>query len=286
MNTVSPRGPLHLASLCYGPPEGYPVLAIHGWQDNAASFALLAPLLSQGRRIVAVDLAGHGHSEHRPLGASYPLWDYAQDLLMLAAHLGWSKFAVLGHSMGASIGLLLAAAVPERITQLALIDGLLPRTTSASDMPRQLGQAWRKALRPPRTERCYASLAEMTQQRLRQGRFPLSFEAAQQLVARAAQPCAHGWCWRTDRRVRLPSPVRLASDDVDALLAAVTCPVRIVVADKGLLQAEEVPARLGHLPFSWHWVAGGHHVHLDTFDGAQQVADCFDSFLGKCSPYG
>ena len=55
---------IELAAHLYGPEEGLPVLALHGWLDNAASFARLAPKL-EGLRIVALDFAGHGHSEHR-----------------------------------------------------------------------------------------------------------------------------------------------------------------------------------------------------------------------------
>ena len=66
---------IELAAQAYGPPDGRPVIALHGWLDNAATFARLAPKLP-GLRIIAVDLAGHGHSEHRPSGAGYALWDY------------------------------------------------------------------------------------------------------------------------------------------------------------------------------------------------------------------
>jgi len=94
------------------------VIALHGWLDNAASFSHLAPLLP-GLRIVALDQAGHGHSSHRAPGSGYQLWDYALDVLLVADQLGWQKFALLGHSMGAIVSLLLAGAVPERISRLA-----------------------------------------------------------------------------------------------------------------------------------------------------------------------
>ena len=93
---------IELAAHLYGPEDGVPVLALHGWLDNAASFARLAPKLD-GLRIVALDFAGHGHSEHRPAGAGYALWDYAYDVLQVAEQFGWQRFSILGHSMGAML---------------------------------------------------------------------------------------------------------------------------------------------------------------------------------------
>ena len=56
---------IRIAAREWGDPEGEPVLAIHGWLDNAASFDTLAPLLAE-LHLVALDLPGHGRSQHRP----------------------------------------------------------------------------------------------------------------------------------------------------------------------------------------------------------------------------
>lgn len=64
---------IELAAHLFGPQDGLPV-ALHGWLDNANSFARLAPKL-KGLRILALDMAGHGHSDHRPPGAGYGLPD-------------------------------------------------------------------------------------------------------------------------------------------------------------------------------------------------------------------
>lgn len=65
---------IELAAHLFGPQDGLPVIALHGWLDNANSFARLAPKL-KGLRILALDMAGHGHSDHRPPGAGYGLPD-------------------------------------------------------------------------------------------------------------------------------------------------------------------------------------------------------------------
>jgi pimeloyl-ACP methyl ester carboxylesterase len=87
---------IELAAHIFGPEDGLPVIALHGWLDNANSFARLAPKL-KGLRIVALDMAGHGHSGHRPVGAGYALWDYAHDVLQVAEQLGWQRFGPHGH---------------------------------------------------------------------------------------------------------------------------------------------------------------------------------------------
>ena len=59
---------LRLAARAWGDPSLPPLLALHGWLDNAASFDRLAPLLCEHFHIVALDLPGHGRSGHRPAG--------------------------------------------------------------------------------------------------------------------------------------------------------------------------------------------------------------------------
>src|SRR5699024_2975754 len=104
------------------------------------TFELLAPKL-QGLRIVAMDMAGHGHSGHRAPGAGYQLWDYALDTLMATQELGWERFSLLGHSLGGIISVLIAGAIPERVERVALIDGLVPDTGEAAQSPKKLGEA-------------------------------------------------------------------------------------------------------------------------------------------------
>ena len=62
---------LKLAGLSWGDPSNRPLLALHGWLDNAASFSQLAPLLTDFY-VVAVDLTGHGQSACRSADARLP----------------------------------------------------------------------------------------------------------------------------------------------------------------------------------------------------------------------
>jgi pimeloyl-ACP methyl ester carboxylesterase len=72
---------------------------------------------------VTVDLRGRGHSEITPPG-SYGWDSYVRDLVEIADLYGAESFDVIGHSMGAFVGMMLAARYPRRCGRLALVDAL------------------------------------------------------------------------------------------------------------------------------------------------------------------
>ena len=270
---------IELAAHLYGPEDGVPVIALHGWLDNAASFARLAPLLP-GLRIVALDFAGHGHSDHRPPGGSYAIWDYAHDVLQVAEQFGWQRFSLLGHSMGAIVSVLLAGAMPERIERLALIDGLIPYTGEADTAPQKLGEALKAQLAlAGKSKPVYAEFDRAVQARMR-GVGAVSREAAELLAQRGLMPVPGGYTWRTDSRLTLPSPLRLTQAHALAFVRSLQCPAKLVMAQQGMLLAQPSISQLvADLPIDVVQLPGGHHLHLDDDSGAGLVADCFKAFL-------
>lgn len=53
-----------------------PLIALHGWQDNAGTFDGIGSLLPSDISMLAIDFPGHGRSSHYPKGQSYYLfWD-------------------------------------------------------------------------------------------------------------------------------------------------------------------------------------------------------------------
>ena len=270
---------IEMAAHLYGPEDGQPVIALHGWLDNAATFTRLAPLMP-GLRILALDFAGHGYSAHRPPGGSYLIWDNVLDVLMVAQSMGWERFSVLGHSMGAIVAVLLAAAMPERVERLALIDGLMPYTGEPDQAPAKLGEALRAQLALSGKKKPVYSDVQLAVDARMKGVGSVTREAAEMLARRGLMPVSGGYTWRSDSRLTLASPVRLTRAHSVAFLRAVQCPVRLVLAESGMLAHETgILALLENLPYEGHTLAGGHHLHLDDQQGAQAVADCFNPFF-------
>ena len=271
---------LEVAAHLYGPEDGRPVIALHGWLDNAASFSRLAPLLN-GVRIVALDLPGHGLSDHRPPGAGYNIWDYAHDILQTAEQFGWQRFSLLGHSLGGIVSVLLAGAMPERIERLALIDGVIPYTGEAESAPRKLGEALRALLAVERKRKpVYASFEQAVAARMK-GVGAVSREAAERLAQRGLMPVPGGYTWRTDPRLMLPSPLRLTLAHAQAFAQRVECPTSLIIARQGLMTDAKVIEFIDSLPFESHRLHGGHHLHLDDDEGAAAIAAVFNPFFAS-----
>ncbi|CAN5685162.1 hypothetical protein BH24ACT2_BH24ACT2_14500 [soil metagenome] len=102
---------------------GRPLLLIHGFTGAKEDFTEHLPALAAaGWHVVAPDLRGHGAS-HAPLEEeAYDLAALASDLLALADTLDWSRFTLLGHSMGGMVAQVATLAAPERVEALVLMD--------------------------------------------------------------------------------------------------------------------------------------------------------------------
>lgn len=275
----TPLGPI--AGLGFGAPGGQPAVALHGWLDNAASFARLAPLLAQRWQVVALDLAGHGRSGWRSADAAYNIWQDAGDVAAVARVLGCERFALVGHSRGATVAILTAATFPERVWALVLIDALMPDPVEAPEAPLQLRRAFddhhrllgaAPQLYPDRD----AAVAAR-----RRGRLGLSLEAAELLAERGLAHSARGFWWRADPRLKGASEVKLAEAQARAFLAGVRCPALALLA-------------ADHLEHHRRWfdanpalrveaVTGPHHLHLEE-PSWRQVGERIAQFLAAALP--
>lgn len=250
------------------------LLCLHGWLDSSASFTRLAPYLAEtlGATVVAIDLPGHGHSQHT--SGHFQHVRAVGIVKEVLERLGWeaSNTSVVGHSMGGGISLLFSGTFPEALRRVVLIDAFGPFTSSPDRAPADL----RKFLTstkgvyshgpspPPAPVKLYKSLADGINARVRiVGTYPgaqtISREAAEALVRRGARYCPETASsqgplegegeddtgslviaeeqgpisFRYDPRLLLPSPTYLTVAQVDGFCAAITCPVLVVQAEQG-----------------------------------------------------
>ena len=116
-------GPVHY--LDYGGPAGAPVIvAVHGLEGCAVNWSALAPLLTGRYRVLAPDLAGHGFT--RSAGRGVDVTSNRVLLHRFIEEVAGSPVILMGNSMGGMISLSEAAAAPDTVTGLILLDPAVP----------------------------------------------------------------------------------------------------------------------------------------------------------------
>lgn len=117
---------LRLYARDYPPASGpaqLPVICIHGLTRNSSDFEEVAPwIASLGRRVLAVDVRGRGHSAYDPDPSHYNPMVYAGDVIKLAHDLGITRAVFIGTSMGGLITMTLAMRRPKLIAAAVLND--------------------------------------------------------------------------------------------------------------------------------------------------------------------
>jgi pimeloyl-ACP methyl ester carboxylesterase len=110
---------------------GEPLVLLHGGLGAAELWAPVLPALAAGRRVIAVDLQGHGHTADadRPFRAE----TMADDVAALIEHLGLEQADVMGYSLGGMVALRTAIQHPDRVRRLVLVSIAFRREGNHAD---------------------------------------------------------------------------------------------------------------------------------------------------------
>jgi pimeloyl-ACP methyl ester carboxylesterase len=244
------------------------LLMLHGWQDNAASFDVLFADLVKHYHVVALDWPGHGLSDHRDGDNFYHFVDYIDDLHQVIEFLSVQNLYLVGHSLGAIVAGCYAAAFPEKVQGIVLIEGLTPLYETADNTVLRLKQGitsrqryrQRNVIRPKRK---MASFEEALNLRCVVNK--LSKSDLYPLVERGTETDGEHWYWLHDERLRCDSLYRMAGEHAHALMSQIQCPVLSIVGHDGFQQLQrKKPERVWFQQFKQVKVAGGHHCHIDS----------------------
>src|SRR5437867_4757369 len=110
------------------------IVLVHGIGGVSGLWEPIAGRLAARRRVVAVDLRGHGRSAR--IGGGLALADFTDDLHRFLDREGLARVTLVGHSFGACIALNYAALHPERVTCVAAVEAIVyPRGRSMGPRP-------------------------------------------------------------------------------------------------------------------------------------------------------
>lgn len=287
------------------------ILCLHGWLDNCRSFYQLAPSLvlnTNTAEVVTLDFPGHGWSDHKSAdgGAPSVMAEYVFYVREVVQKLQWNDSIVLvGHSMGAAVSLMYAAAFPEQVSKLVLLEGAGPLTRSARDVAQHIRNAVEKrqagnvllfpeysngtTMKKKKEPRSYPNIDLAVETRcktaaLSPGNQYLSTEASRAMVERATVNTNGDGAavqFRHDVRLQWPSLSYMTDEQVvEGLYKDVECPVCLLLAEDGWpvdsRRKEAVVQKLQ--PTVLKVLPGSHHFHADP-ETSDEVAQEVKAFI-------
>ncbi|MBA6391388.1 alpha/beta hydrolase [Colwellia sp. BRX10-3] len=264
-----------ISGLSNGNVQGKLLLCLHGWLDNAASFEPLMPHLSN-YHVIAIDWPGHGLSDHRSVDAHYHFLDWVSDLINIFRSQQWQAIDIVGHSMGGMVASAFAAAFPEHVKSLTLIDSIGLLTSDEMTTTKQLRKGLLSRLsQNTKVKKYHTSLDSAIQARVLVS--DLSQANAALIVKRGIEQTESGFIWRSDNRLRSTSPYRLSMAQAKQLVADISIPVQLLYGSKGMEMVTEGLKHFGPLfkKLSVHKLIGGHHVHMEQAEHAAMLINEF-----------
>ena len=269
---------LKLRGLRWGSVEQPLIIALHGWLDNAASFSLVAPLITD-YQVVALDFPGHGHSDDLAHGEEYSFVNFITIFTQAIEQLASEPVIFMGHSLGGAILSFIAAEFPHFAQRLIMIDslGLLSSECASGDtrLAQWVTNFYRLEGKPFKIyadkKNIITARAQMTE---------LRYEAMLALAERGLIELTEGYRWRVDPRLTLKAFANFSESHAVELLAAIMMPTLEIEASQGVvidnvLLVERLRV-IKHLVLEK--LAGPHHIHLAQ---SEKVADLINQFLVK-----
>ena len=328
--------------------ESKRILVLHGWMDNSGSFDTLMPLLKHkdGLYIVALDLPGHGKSSQLPPGSSYSDLNIMMEIRRCILELNWNqpvpkkkringdgagagmvdspsqnsiasdcrpakKFTILGHSMGAGLGMYYASLFPDDVDEVISLDFIKSKTLDIEQLLNETAETIDQFIEtvPARSPFASPTLsnATPTRNKIDKGQVIVSQEAA--IIATIEAHKQLGSLSRDDakcllrrstiavstppnsviylRDLRLQSMLNLRDIwDVNKLMfARVTCHLLILMSTKGMYSDEKFVHQLDEAKeffksraktFHVQPIEGDHYIHMNNF---KPTAEAINRYL-------
>lgn len=238
--------PIHYAVTGDGP---LALVFVHGWSCDDTFWSEQVAAFAPKYRVVTVDMAGHGRSGRERKEWTIPA--FGLDVKAVVEKLGLERVVLIGHSMGGSVAVSAAGAMPGRVVAIIGVDTL-------QDAAREIPPAAIQALVGQMT----ADFPGVTRQFVRQ-MFPAGSDTA--LVSRVAGKMASA-----PAAIAIPVFQSIFAYDLKAGFAAAKAPIRVINSD-------QTPTNLtGNRAFAPDFDAVimkgvGHFPHLERsaeFDGA------------------
>jgi len=242
--------------------EGDPLVVVHGGFGVVEMFGNVLDRLAADRRVVAVELQGHGHT--RDIDRPFTFEAFGDDLVALIEHLGLERADLLGYSLGAGACLRAAIQHPDRVRRLTVVSGPCRRDGWYPGVLAGMAEVNRGLVDSMRQSPMYAAYAAVAPD---VDAFPVLMDKTGALLARS-----YDW---TAEVSAMTVPTLLVYGDADSIPPSHAAEFFALLGgglrDAGWDGAGRPPSQLAILPGRTHYDIGA----------APELADVVGRFLGE-----
>lgn len=285
-----------VAGKWWGPKNVRPILALHGWQDNAGSFDAIIPRLPTHLSYLALDLPGHGHSSRIPHGIFYCTALIKHVLNIIRDHYKWNQLSLMAHSMGSIISFQYVGIYPERCDLLVALDALKPMQRKPSKLIELLATkcdefAIADARNRQQAEPPSYTYDEIIDRWIKGTNNSITKEAAPALVRRAIAPSSTDpkkFYFTRDSRLKSFNHALISQEVCLEMARRIKMPYLLIKAanspyyeNKKYFDETVQVLEENNPKFEWCMVDGTHHCHLTE---PALVEARISQFLNKYRP--
>ncbi|XP_076634599.1 putative serine hydrolase [Colletes latitarsis] len=276
-----------IAAKLWGTENKQPILALHGWQDNAASFDIIAPYLLKNIPVMAIDFPGHGFSSWLPPGLMYSDLIYITLMQRIKQYFGWDKVKIMAHSLTGLATFYYSSYFPNEVEYIILLDGVFTIGVSRSEYHTNFSKNLSKLLELETfvNEKKYTKKEAMDKW-ISSIKNSLDEDTCKILMTRGVTEVEHGmYVFNRDPRLKfLPEFSQYTNEHINAYAKFITCPCLFITAkhshisDKVNILYNFNTMRKTNENVYWHEVPGTHHIHMRD---PETISNIVNSFLEK-----
>ena len=248
-------------------PQKLGVLMLHGFLDNAASFDPLIEYFPNHLTLLAIDLAGHGFSDHYPVKNAYNYSSFISDAIEVLKYMSWEQTILVGHSFGGNVAINVAGILQNRISKLIVLEGAYPPDSKYETYSDYILEKYEDTKLT--TERVYPSKAKVVE-RIIEGNTGIHQSSAEILATRACREENGGYVLTRDIGIHKPTLFlfRYCFWELfsQTFYDRITMPALFIIADSRWKIGDTIDrkkvkisptTRIVHIP-------GNHQVHMDN----------------------
>ena len=239
--------------------KGPVVVLLHGFLENKHMWKEVIPIISKNKRVLALDLLGHGQSGC--LGYIHSMEIMAEAVSAVLKSLRIRKITLIGHSMGGYVSLVLSEKNPEMIRGLCLLNSTATSDDTSRKKLRERANKMAQTNLPNIVRMSFINLFSEKSKEKFNLEMQLALSEALQTSLQGYSACQEGM------RIR-PNRLSVLKNNHFKKLFILGKKDPVLPINKGIKEAEETQSEIVVL-------SGGHMSHIENSDKLIKILNTF-----------